>query len=243
MAGASPHELVRTRIDGQPEVLGKVPISVDTYHRGYVYGRKWEKDAGVLTIFRFAVPGGVAETIYNRKVGYGRGGVTDHISHLAVDDDGVFFYDGYDGCVRKIGHTGGTPEILARHLAFWHSVEVMGDYVVISGDPKPKKGGKVELRGDVPPNNDGYWWSWDEPARLIWQNWRFIKTDRTSLRVYEYLPGGVANVHRLAVRKGFAWKPAMGVDDDCVYYTSADWYNTWFYALPRSAKMPPRRQR
>jgi hypothetical protein len=50
--------------------------------------------------------------------------------------------------------------------------------------------------------------------------------------VYEYLPGGVVHARRFKLKPGHTLISAS-VDDDCLYYTRNDYYNTWFYAMPR----------
>jgi hypothetical protein len=220
---------------------------VDTYFEGHVYGRSYDRNAKELSVFRLAVAGGKLETIYRRKVGYGRGGVPDDIGHLAVDADGVFFYDGYDGKVRKIRlDGGGEAEVLEKHLAFTPSVAVMGDFFFVSGSPRRKKGGAITWINDrdeiIKPRSIGgfdYWWS----GPRIRQNDFEFQQDLSSLVVSQYLPGGSIKLHELKTRHGFSWGMAMGVDDDCVYYTATDWNNTWFYALPRTARLEPSKAR
>jgi hypothetical protein len=243
------YELVRAQLGGkaaEPATIAEVPATVDAVFDGQVYGREYDPGTRELRIFRLPVPGGAREVLYRRvSAGWGRGGVRDHIGKVAVDGDGVFFYDAPEGVVRRMAHAGGETRVVVSGLAFSPGVELRGEILSVWGDEYLKSGRRLRPTTRIEPDTmfgSGRWesegWSagrkgdtlivlgqergpglWGEPRGFI----------------YRYMPGGIIEARRFPYRPGFLPAGPLGFDDECIYYTARDWTNTWFYALPRPA--------
>jgi hypothetical protein len=170
--------------------------------------------------------------------------VQDHIGEVRVDKDGVFFYDARPGVLRRVDHDGGNSEEVVRDLAFGITMDLMDDYVFVHQRPRLKKGGTITWRND----SDALFGKGQSGCGEIWSSTRKgafqYVAGRRSIPdqwygdlwgfAFEYLPGGVVDARRFKLKPGHTLIGAA-VDDECLYYTRNDYYNTWLYGMRRPA--------